>query len=148
MKFGAVFHLGIVLEDLEKAVRIYEEELGYGPFEFQNGEFFNDKIVNGVTGCGLPIATAIYRGDGYEIELIQPTGPSIYMDHLKEKGPGVHHVVLKTEESYKDVVSMAERVSMRPPRLDVRFPDGTPIVAYADLEKEAGLLIEINNDPA
>lgn len=27
-KFGKVIHLGIVVEDLEKAVRIYEEEFG------------------------------------------------------------------------------------------------------------------------
>ena len=91
--------------------------------------------------------SAIYHGDDYEIELIEPTGPSIYMDHLQKKGPGVHHVVLKTKDSFRDVVEMAQRVSGRPPRLDTRFPDGTPIVAYADLEEEAGLLLEISNEP-
>lgn len=78
-----------------------------------------------------------------KIELIEPTGPSIYMDHLKKKGPGVHHVVLKTEESYMDVLAMAKKVSGCDPRLEVKFPDGTPIVAYADIEEEAGLLLEI-----
>lgn len=31
LEFGKVLHLGIVVRDLEKAVKIYEEELGIGP---------------------------------------------------------------------------------------------------------------------
>lgn len=147
MKFNEIFHLGIVVRDLEKAVNVYEKEMGYGPFEYGDGTFFADKIVNGEIGPGLPMKTAIYRGDGYEIELIEPTGPSIYMEHLKSKGPGVHHVVLKTDEKYTDVLAMAERISGRKPRLETKFPDGTPIVAYADLEEEAGILLEIGNSP-
>lgn len=143
MKFGEIFHLGIVVRDLEKAVKIYEEEMGYGPFEYGDGQFFQDKIVNGEIGPGLPMKSAIYRGENYEIELIEPTGPSIYMDYLNQKGPGVHHVVLKTEESYQDVLDMAKRASGREPRLETKFPDGRPIVAYADLEEEAGILLEI-----
>lgn len=143
MKFGSVFHLGIVVRNLESAVKIYREELGYGPFELGDGAFFDDKMINGKTGPGLPMKTAIYRGDNYEIELIEPTGPSVYQDFLDFRGPGVHHVVLKTEESFQDVVEMAERVSGRPPKLDVHFPGGKPIVAYADLEEEAGILLEI-----
>lgn len=143
MKFNEIFHLGIVVRDLHKAVRIYQEEMGYGPFEFGDGAFFDDKIVNGEIGPGLPMRTAIFRGDTYEIELIEPTGPSIYMDHLNEKGPGIHHVILKTDESYEDVLAMAERVSGRKPRLETKFPDNRPIVAYADLEEEAGILLEI-----
>ena len=36
---------------------------------------------------------------------------------------------------------MAKRVSKREPRLEIKFPDGTPIAAYADLEEEAGILL-------
>ena len=38
---------------------------------------------------------------------------------------------------------MSKRVSGRDPYLDVRWPDGKPLVAYADLLEEAGLLLEI-----
>ena len=147
MQFGKIFHLGVVVRDLEEALAIYTQELGYGPFEMGDGAFFSDKIINGQIGPGLPMKTAIYRGDGYEIELIEPTGPSIYMDYLREKGPGIHHVILETKEKYEDVVAMAERVSGRRPKLETKFPDGTPIVSYVDLEEKAGLLIEIGNSP-
>ena len=100
MKFTSIFHLGIVVADLDKAVEIYTKELGYGPFELGDGAFFQDKVINGEIGPGLPMKTAIYREPRYEIELIQPTGPSIYMDFLQEKGPGVHHVILNTDGRY------------------------------------------------
>ncbi len=146
MKFGKIFHLGIVVRNLEKAVEIYEQEMGYGPFELGDGEFFQDKIVNGKIGPGLPMRTAICRGE-YEIELIEPTGPSIYQEHLEKHGPGIHHVILETGESYTDVLAMAKRVSGRDPKLETAFPDGTPIVAYADMQEEAGILLEIGNSP-
>ena len=144
MKFNEIFHLGVVVADLDKAVKIYTEELGYGPFEMGDGAFFADKIINGEIGPGLPMKTATYRSGTYEIELIEPTGPSVYMDFLQKNGPGIHHVILKTDEKYADVVEMTRRVSGRPPKLETKFPDGTPIVAYADLQDEAGLLLEIS----
>lgn len=143
MKFNEIFHLGVVVRDLDKALKIYTEELGYGPFELGDGAFFADKMINGEIGPGLPMKSATYRSGTYEIELIEPTGPSVYMDFLNEKGPGVHHVILKTDGKFFDVIEMAQRVSGRPPKLDARFPDGTPICAYADLQEEAGLLLEI-----
>ena len=143
MKFNEIFHLGVVVRDLDKAVKIYTEELGYGPFEYDDSAFFADKVVNGEIGPGLPMKSAIYRSGSYEIELIEPTGPSVYMDFLTEKGPGIHHVILKTDEKYADVVAMARRVSGRPPKLETKFPGGRPIVSYVDLQEEAGLLIEI-----
>lgn len=146
MKFGKIFHLGIVVKDLEKAVDIYENEMGYGPFEYGGDAFFRDKRINGKIGPGLPMRTAIYRGDGYEIELIEPKGPSTYMDFLEKNGPGIHHVILETKDSYEDVLAMAKRVSGRDPALRVEFPDGTPIVAYADMKEEAGILLEIGAD--
>ena len=67
MKLGKIIHLGIVVEDLEKAVKIYEESLGIGPWEIQDArEFFAQMRVNG--GHGLEIRTAMFHGDGYEIE--------------------------------------------------------------------------------
>lgn len=142
-KFGRVLHLGIVVENLEKAVQIYENELGIGPWEISDArEFFADKLVN--EGKGLNIITAIYRNEAYEIELVMPVGTGVYQDWLEEKGSGMHHVILESDEAYETVVSMAERVSGRKPYLDVRWPDGKHLVAYADLLKETGLLLEVS----
>lgn len=143
MKLGKIIHLGIVVEDLEKAVKIYEESLGIGPWEIQDArEFFAQMKVNG--GYGLEIRTAMFHGEGYEIELITPTGDGVYADWLRERGPGLHHVKFETEDNYQTIVSEAEQISGRPPYLNVGWPDGRPLVAYADLLDEAGLLIEVS----
>lgn len=143
MKLGKIIHLGIVVEDLEKAVKIYEESLGIGPWEIQDArEFFAQMKVNG--GYGLEIRTAMFHGEGYEIELITPTGDGVYADWLRERGPGLHHVKFETEDNYQTIVSEAEQISGRPPYLKVGWPDGRPLVAYADLLDEAGLLIEVS----
>lgn len=145
-KFGRIFHLGIVVEDLHKALDIYENEMGIGPWEvMEHQEFFKDMIVNGQVG--VDFKNAIYRAEDYELELIEPIGPSVFKDWLDEHGPSLHHVVLKTEESYEDTLAMAKRVSGRDPYLEIKFPNGTPLVAYADMLKETGLLLEIANRP-
>ena len=143
-KYGRCLHLGIVVADMKKAVEIFETEMGIGPWEVaEHAPFFYDKKVN--DGIGMDFAGAMFRKDGYEIELIEPVGPSIYMDFLKEHGPGVHHVMLESSEPYTSTLEMAERVSGRKPALSVRFQDGTPIVFYADMLKEIGLLLEVGN---
>ena len=145
-KFGKIFHLGIVVEDVKKAVDIYENELGIGPWTISEHQpFFEDKIVNGQVG--IDFKNAMYRGEDYEIELIEPTGPSVFKDWLEEHGPSLHHVILETKESYEDTIAMGKRVSGRDPYLEIKFPDGRPIVAYADLLKETGLLLEISGKP-
>jgi len=141
-KYGRVLHLGIVVADAKRAMKIFEDEMGIGPWEFsEHAPFFADKLVN--DGVGMDMACGIFRKDGYEIEVIEPVGPSIYMDFLNEHGPGVHHVMLQSDEGYEETLAMAKRVSGRDPALSVRFPDGTPIVFYADMLQEIGLLLEV-----
>lgn len=140
-KYGKILHLGIVVRDLKKAVEIYETELGIGPWKLEDARpFFADKPVN--DGHGLNINTAIYKGDGYEIELVMPVGPGIYEDWLKLKGPGMHHIKLETAVSYEDTVKMGERVSPDSHYMDVRWPDGTPLVSYVSMLEETGLILE------
>lgn len=143
-KYGRVLHLGIIVADMKKAVSIFEEEMGIGPWSIEeHAPFFYDKKVN--DGIGMDFAAAMFRKDGYEIEVIEPVGPSIYMDFLEKHGPGVHHVVLESKEHYTDTLAMAERISGRKPALSVRFPDDTPVVFYADMLQEIGLLLEVGN---
>ena len=142
MTLGKIVHLGIVVEDLDKAVKIYEENLGIGPWEMMDSREFFD-IMTVEDGKKLNILGARYHGDGYEIELIMPVGEGVYADWLREKGPGLHHVKFETENSVESVVERCSEISGRRPYLEVKWPDGRPLFAYADLLHEAGLLLEV-----
>lgn len=145
MKFGKILHLGIVVEDVEKASKIYEEVLGIGPWEIMEAsDFFDDKVVN--DGYGLHMKTAMFHGDGYEIELINPTtDEGVFADWLREKGPSLHHIKFECADDPEDIVAKVKEVSGRDPYLHVAFPNGGPtIVDYADLLQECGLLLEVN----
>lgn len=139
--FGKILHLGIVVPDLEMALEIYENELGISPWKLEDARpFFADKKVN--DGYGLNIRTAMFKGDGYEIELVMPVGPGIYKDWLDKRGPGLHHIKFETDKSYEEMVQMGERVSKDSHYLDVRWPDGNPLVSYISLLEAAGLILE------
>lgn len=143
MKFGKICHLGIVVPDIEKAVKIYEEVLGIGPWTIgDSSPFFDDKIVNGQQG--MYIRNAMFTDeDGCEIELIMPLNDEgVYADWLREKGPGLHHIKFETTADNAEVNREVEAVSGRKPYLHIQWPDGRTLVDYADLLQECGLLIE------
>ena len=145
-KFTTILHLGIVVRDVEQSVEFYEKELGIGPWRIDDADkFFHDLKVN--DGYGLPIRSAICNSIGYEIELIQPLGPGLYQDWLDEHGPGMHHVVLKTDESYDDIVALGEKYSDHSHYMDAFWPNGRPLVSYVDMRDTMGLILEVSPMP-
>ena len=145
-KFTNILHLGIVVRDVDKAVEFYENELGIGPWKIDNAnDFFKDLKVN--DGYGLPIRTAMCKSLGYEIELVQPVGPGFYQDWLDEHGPGMHHIVLKTDQSYEEIVALGEKHSDHSHYMDALFPNGDPICSYVDMRDTMGLILEVSPTP-
>ena len=142
MKYGNIIHLGIVVANLEESIGYYESVLGIGPWEIEEPEpFFAQMQVSDPRG--LHIRTATFRGGPCEIELVQPTGEGPYADWLREKGPSMHHIKFECAEDYDTETGTISEASGRPPYLEVRHPEGFPIVAYADFQKETGLLVEV-----
>lgn len=144
LKFGKICHLGIIVPDVEKAVKIYEEVLGIGPWKIEDSApFFADKMVNGK--LGLNVRNAVFKKDGCEIELVQPLDENdVYGQWLKEKGPGLHHIKFETEDSQEKICEEIKNASGRDPYLSAKWPDGSALVDYADLLQECGLLVEVN----
>ena len=144
MKFGEICHLGTGVPDIKKAVKIYEEVLGIGPWTIgDSSPFFYDKIVNGKQG--MYVRNAIFTGGEYEIELIMPpTDDGVYAEWMRNKGLGLHHIKFETNDLHNEICSRIEAISGRKPYLHVEWPDGRTLVDYADLLQECGLLIEVN----
>ena len=81
-------HIGIVVRDVEAAVKVYETGLGLAYLRTETNEAYNCKIA--FLQCGDVL-----------IELIEPTGEGPSQDFLKTRGEGLHHICYETDDIQK-----------------------------------------------
>lgn len=86
MAVRGVNHIGIAVEDIDKALVLYRDQLG---MRLMGIETLPDR--------GLKVA--FLDGGGVEIELLQSIQPDTTIARFIEKrGPGIHHVALEVED--------------------------------------------------
>ncbi len=89
-----VNHVGIVVNNLEETLKLYEKTYGV-----------KAAVVKEAMGGKLRVAF-VPVGDG-EIELLQPTDPDTsFGQALKARGEGIHHVALETDDIGSEVARM------------------------------------------
>lgn len=81
-------HVGIVVQDVEKAVVTYKDGLGLTYLRIENNEDFNCKIA--FLQCGDVL-----------IELIEPTGEGPSRKFLETRGEGIHHICYEVDDIQK-----------------------------------------------
>jgi methylmalonyl-CoA/ethylmalonyl-CoA epimerase len=84
--FGRIDHIGVAVEDLDGALKLYEEA-----FEMQlaHRETVDEQGVE---------AVLLDVGDGH-VELLRPLGPQTAVGrYLERKGPGLHHVAYAVDD--------------------------------------------------
>jgi methylmalonyl-CoA/ethylmalonyl-CoA epimerase len=90
----AISQIAIVVRDMEKALKDYTENLGWGPWSVFDYKppLLHDTYVRGEPVEYRMIGAETHVGD-LGFELIQPvSGPSIYQDYLDTYGEGVQHI--------------------------------------------------------
>ncbi|MBU2608535.1 MAG: methylmalonyl-CoA epimerase [Chloroflexi bacterium] len=86
MKINKVNHIGIAVNDIDEAVKLYTEVLG---LEVTNIEVVADQNAK----------TAIIPVGETKIELIQSTSPEgTIAKFIEKKGEGLHHVALEVDD--------------------------------------------------
>jgi methylmalonyl-CoA/ethylmalonyl-CoA epimerase len=86
--------VAFVVEDLDASVRAWHQRLGIGPWTAWR---LGPRVLQDLTYLEKPAEfefrhALAWQGD-VQFELVQPiSGPSIFADHLREHGPGPHHV--------------------------------------------------------
>jgi catechol 2,3-dioxygenase-like lactoylglutathione lyase family enzyme len=77
---GRLDHIGIVVDDLAAAARLYGEMLG-------------GRLTAGGRHAGMGVRTLHYRfPGGSKVELLQPVAPGATADFLARRGAGMHHL--------------------------------------------------------
>jgi 4-hydroxyphenylpyruvate dioxygenase-like putative hemolysin len=101
-KFPGILQIGIVVRNLNHAVARYETLLGWKDWNFNAVDTRAGKGRRFTSG-GAPVevrARIAWMAVGtIEIELIEPQDEdSIYAEFIRDRGPGLHHVMLATED--------------------------------------------------
>ena len=107
VKVKKVPGVAIVVRDLDKVARSYQEILNIGPWTVSdwNESSISDRVYHGKPSRSRE-KIAVADVGGVKLELIQPlAGDSIYQDFLNEFGEGLHHI-----ECHVDDVDMAAKV--------------------------------------
>ena len=129
MKIKRVNHLGIIVEDLDEAVRSFTEHLG---LTLDHIEPYGDELEIAFLPCGDTL-----------VELIEPrTQAGSNADYLKEHGPGIQHVAVEVGDLEAALSELAEHGVE--PLGDAPIPGaGSTRIAFLEPQAFGGILVEL-----
>jgi methylmalonyl-CoA/ethylmalonyl-CoA epimerase len=110
VKLGPVHHLGLVVKDVDEAVKYYTSVFGLGPFRT---EVYEMDERTGFTYSGQPtrarVKAAFARSGPVAIELVQVLeGETPHTEFLRKKGEGIQHVAFRVEDLDKTLAELAK----------------------------------------
>ncbi|RLD16883.1 MAG: glyoxalase [Caldiserica bacterium] len=99
-RFKKIIQVAIVVDNLDRYLKIFNDEYGIGPWEiyYINKETTKDMKRDGKKREFEYKVAMCHLGD-VELELTQPIDDnSIYSEFLKEHGPGLHHIGFEVDD--------------------------------------------------
>lgn len=129
MKLKRVDHLGVIVSDLEDAVRSFTEQLG---LTLDHTEQYGDELDIAFLPCGETL-----------VELISPRiREGSNADYLREHGPGIQHMAFAVDDLDAALVELAERGVEA--LNDAPMPGaGGMRIAFLDPRAFGGVLVEL-----
>lgn len=108
--FGCVCQIGVVVRDLDQAMRHFES-LGIGPFEVAGGTAtIVDRRVHGKPAPEVSNRISTTQMGPVQLELVQPvSGRSVQREFLEVHGEGINHLAFLVEDLDTEVAKMTER---------------------------------------
>ena len=140
-----VAQVALVVRDLDASLERWTA-VGYGPFRvYEYGENLARRRYRGRDGT-FSMLLAVSDGTP-QLELIQPlTGPSIYEDHLTERGEGLHHVGLVVEDDFDAAVERLVAAGFPVIQAGDFGPQHDGRFSYHDTQAALGMIVELVRD--
>jgi hypothetical protein len=143
-----ILQVCLVVRDVEKVVRHFEDLLGVGPFSVYT---VDSKEMPGVTYRGLPgdycVKVAMTKVGGGVIELIEnQRGKNIYTEFLEKHGEGIHHIGLITD-NFEPMMKNFQRRGLEPSLDGPIVGQTTGRFTYFDTEPRVGGILELLDVP-
>ena len=129
MKIKRLNHLGVIVGDLDVAVRSFTEHLG---LELDHTEKYGEELDIAFLPCGETL-----------VELITPlTGEGSNADYLKQHGPGIQHVAFEVDDLDAALEELSDR-GVSPLGEAPVLGAGGMRIAFLDPESFSGILVEL-----
>jgi catechol 2,3-dioxygenase-like lactoylglutathione lyase family enzyme len=138
-----VCQVGIIVRDIERAVRRYTEVLGLSPTWTETTQ---GHAVSKATYKGQPTdATAklaFFSTGQVQIELIEPDEkPSTWREFLDRNGEGAHHIAFQVADTQHAIDYLAQFGI--PVTQQGLYSDGSGVYTYMDSQAQLGTTIEL-----
>jgi methylmalonyl-CoA/ethylmalonyl-CoA epimerase len=140
LKLPEVSQIGVVVEDLDRAVAFYQSVFGLGPFRIQEAEAPNvwDRGKEKRIKARLGFANL----GQVEIEFIHILeGDSVHLEFLREHGEGLHHLGFKVKD-FQAKLELAKAMGFEVLQTG---PLGR-FYAYLDTRRHGGIIVELIED--
>ena len=122
-------HIAVLVNNVEEAVRRYQELLGVSPGE-----------VRTLPELGVKLAVLDVGGET-ELEVMEPLPGSSREKVLKEKGEGIHHICFEVDDIERELKRLAAKGVNLIDREARRGLEGR--IAFIHPESTGGVLIEL-----
>jgi methylmalonyl-CoA/ethylmalonyl-CoA epimerase len=137
LRLPEVGQIGVVVEDLDRAISFLESSFGLGPFRVQEAEAPNvwdrgeEKHIKARLGFAM-------LGQ-VELELIHIVeGDSVHLEFLREHGEGIHHLGFRVKD-FEAKLQQARDMGLEVLQTG---PTGR-LYAYLDTRRHGGLIFEL-----
>lgn len=143
LKLPALNHIGVVVRDLEAALRRYDESLGIGPFRSFEAPFPDTQLRGEPAPCTLKIAFGNLGNVLFEV--IQPLdGRSLHREFLERNGEGIQHLGFVVPDLRADLAKL--RANGLRIVMEASIPQNDSYLAYIESEAAAGVVWELIQD--
>ena len=135
-----ISQVGFVVRDLEKTVEKMRKTLGVEPVAIMQMPE-KERKYHGEDG-DFSARIGFYRFANIELEFIEPGGgPSVWMDHINEKGEGLHHVRFNIK-SIDELAGLFSKKGIAISQQGASTREGHHW-AYFDTEEALGFVVEV-----
>jgi catechol 2,3-dioxygenase-like lactoylglutathione lyase family enzyme len=144
-----VAQVALIVEDLDQAVESYYRLFGIGPWHFYT---YGKPLVKEMSYRGEPAEYSMRLALSYlgplRIELIElGGGETVYADHVREHGYGVHHFGILVEDM-RAALAEAAAAGLTVTQDGAGFGlDGDGHYAYLNTEGKIGVALELIERP-
>ncbi len=138
---GAIMQVAYIVEDIEKAMKHWTENVGIGPFYlFEHFELLDYKYRGTPSELDITLAMAYSGSMAFELIVQHSPSPSVYTEVIEKRGYGFHHWAVSTR-TFDDDVARYEK-SGAEQALYGMVPIGAR-AGYADTYDKLGGFIEL-----